>query len=248
MKYFTAILLSAFLACSLSAQSSSKRDILPAQRKAELKENFQKSLVKNDFGDIAIPVPKPDIDSSYEFEWMFGHPYHFLQFFDSDINGELLRKLTSDESYLQKASFKGNRAMSTIECYLKEWRLRLKKGSFKPSEIKRRLDEGQPMFAYLSLRSGELKETAARLRERSKSASAKDWQKALDKYGIRTSFSHVMLPKNHIHYQYIIDKFAIKALPTNVLLDKNRRIIFSNLDGNALAKKMEELTNINMDN
>ena len=182
MKYFTAILLSAFLACSLSAQSSSKRDILPAQRKAELKENFQKSLVKNDFGDIAIPVPKPDIDSSYEFEWMFGHPYHFLQFFDSDINGELLRKLTSDESYLQKASFKGNRAMSTIECYLKEWRLRLKKGSFKPSEIKRRLDEGQPMFAYLSLRSGELKETAARLRERSKSASAKDWQKALEKY------------------------------------------------------------------
>lgn len=75
-----------------------------------------------------------------------------------------------------------------------------------------------------------------------------DWQKALDKYGIRTSFSHVMLPKNHIHYQYIIDKFAIKALPTNVLLDKNRRIIFSNLDGNALAKKMEELTNINMNN
>lgn len=68
------------------------------------------------------------------------------------------------------------------------------------------------------------------------------WQEALDKYGIRTSFLHVMLPKSHEQYQYIMDKFAIKAIPANFLLDKDRRIISINLRGDALSKKMNELT------
>ena len=177
-----------------------------------MKESFQNSLVKNDFGDIAIPVPKPDLDSSSEFEWMFGHPYHFLQFFDSDINGELLHKLTSDESYLQKASFKGNRAMSTIECYLNEWRLRLKKGSFKSSDIKRRLDEGQPIFAYLLLRPMELKDIAARQRERAKSASAQDWKKALEKYELITPTKRKGRPTTHsfiVGYNELTSEYRI---------------------------------------
>lgn len=69
------------------------------------------------------------------------------------------------------------------------------------------------------------------------------WQEALDKYEIRTSFSHVMLPKSHKQYQYIIDKFAINAIPANILLDKKRRIISFNLHGDALAEKIKELAN-----
>lgn len=52
-----------------------------------------------------------------------------------------------------------------------------------------------------------------------------------------------MLPKSHKQYQYIIDKFAINAIPANILLDKKRRIISFNLHGDALAEKIKELAN-----
>lgn len=121
MKRLASILFLALAFCVLQAQSSSKKDISYADRKAELKAKFLKSVTQNQFGDLFISVPKPKMGDMEKIEGLFGHPFVFLLFFDSDLDMPLLAEISEKESELKKRSFK-DKGLAIVDQYLKKKR------------------------------------------------------------------------------------------------------------------------------
>lgn len=181
MKKLASILFSILAFCVLHAQSSSKKDMSYADRKAELKSNFLKSVSKNQFGDLLISVPKPNMDDMDKIDGLFGHPFVFLLFFDSDLDMALLAEISEKESEAKKRNFK-DKGLAIIDRYLKNWRINLKTCGFKSSEIRRCLDSGQPIFAYLNLRPRNLKEISERQLKRESAQSPDLWVKSLNSF------------------------------------------------------------------
>ncbi len=67
------------------------------------------------------------------------------------------------------------------------------------------------------------------------------WKNAVEKNEMQ-GFVHVILRKNHPLFEMLRKRFDLRTIPTNFLLDRERRIIAIDLRGEELEKKIAELT------